>query len=182
MRTNPDLIEVVKGERGMLRGIEACISSQCLVSALTLVYSTIDALAALDRPSENQDSGRSDFKNWVERHLLPNSGFELPWEVLYGARCGILHTYSPDSSMARNGVEKIVYEWRAGPAAGAEVDVPADAVVIVVEDLLDALHGAIQSFLREIERDDATAGRVQIHSASLLCYRPWSPVPIPYGL
>jgi hypothetical protein len=151
------------------------------VPCFSLVYSAIDALAALDRPSENQDSGRSDFKNWVERHLLPNSAFEFSWQVLYGARCGILHTYSPDSSMARNGVEKIVYEWRAGPAAGAEVDVPADAVILVVEDLLDALRAAIQSFLREVEQDDATAGRVQTHSANLLCYRSWSPVPIPYG-
>ena len=47
---DPDLHEIAFGDRGMMRGIDACVDSQCLVSAVSLVYSAIDAIAALDRP------------------------------------------------------------------------------------------------------------------------------------
>jgi hypothetical protein len=56
MLGDPDLIEIVHGERGILRGIEACIDQQCLVSALTLLYAGIDALAALTRPLDQPDT------------------------------------------------------------------------------------------------------------------------------
>jgi len=42
MRTDPELVKVTTGERGMIRGIEACIECQCLVSAIVLIYASID--------------------------------------------------------------------------------------------------------------------------------------------
>jgi len=49
MLTTPTLHEVVEGPRGMLRGIEAALDAQCMVSAVMLCYGMIDALAALSR-------------------------------------------------------------------------------------------------------------------------------------
>jgi len=61
MLVDPDLNEIVTGQRGMLQGIDACIGAQCLVSAVALVYSSIDALAALTRPTNAADTNTACF-------------------------------------------------------------------------------------------------------------------------
>lgn len=56
MLVDADLDEIITGKRGMLRGIDACLETQCLVSAVALIYSTIDALSALTRPIDVPDT------------------------------------------------------------------------------------------------------------------------------
>jgi len=179
MRTDPDILEIVKGPRGMLRGIQVCVKNQCLVSAVALIYSCIDSLAALTRPTHQKDTTRTQFIDWVNTYLLPESFMKCAAEDLYGARCGILHTYSPDSLLRRNGHAKpLVYCWKSGPAPDAEIPMPPDAIVITVEDLMASLERAIIKFLLAIDSNPSVKSKVDHHRKELLCYKPYETITI----
>lgn len=181
MLTDPDIAEIVRGPRGMMRGIDSCVHQQCLMSAITLIYSTIDALSALTRPLDQPDTKSNIFVAWVDKYLLPESRLSCSSEDLYGARCGILHNYGLDSAMRRQGRAKaLVYRWREGPFPDPQhrARIPADAITICVEDLHEALNTAVENFLIQIGTDVALKSRIDRHRKDLLCYRPWSAVKI----
>lgn len=174
MRVDPTLDEVVSGDRGMLRGIEAALDAQCLVSALTLMFATIDALAALTRPPGATDTSSSVFIDWTQRFLDPQKRLRCSAEDLYSARCGVLHTYSVESSRVRSGSARpLVYEWRGGPPANATVPLPDGAITLEVESLHSALTEAIAAFMRAADGDPDIRARVESHLPELLCYSPW---------
>ena len=174
MRVEPELNEVVNGKRGMTRGIQVALDAQCLISAIALMFSTIDALAALSRPIDADDTTREHFAAWCDRYLQSTQVLGCESVDLYAARCGVLHTYGHESRLGRQGrARSLVYEWRQGPRADASVPLPEDAIVIAVEALHSALGDAIKEFLRDSETDPDVRARVQHHLPSLLCYKPW---------
>jgi hypothetical protein len=181
MLVDPDLSEIVNGPRGMLKGIDVCIQAQCLVSAVALIYSTIDALSALTRPATKKDTNRNIFINWVKKYIRPDTTLRCSAHDLYGARCGILHNYGLNSQLRRDGEAKaLIYKWRDGPDPDPNRNIPppADALTLYVEDLRQALGEAVIQFLGGIEGDRELKQRVEQHRQELLCYRPWSAVPI----
>lgn len=118
MLVEPRLDKVVNGQRGMLAGIRSCLQSQCLVSAVTLIFSSIDALAALTRPVGQGRTNGGVFKDWVTRYVKPEESLGCTAENLWSARCGVVHLYGPDSELtANNRARRIFYRWREGPAA-----------------------------------------------------------------
>jgi len=181
MLVDPDLVEITNGARGILRGIDACIEAQCLVSAVTLIYSAVDALSALTRPLHSPDTTRSEFLNWVERYMNPAEKLGCSAHDLNGARCGILHTYGADSRLRRTGRPRaIVYRWTNGPAPDPQhrKSIPKDAIVLCVERLRDGLKCAVGLFLKDAASVRDLEERVEKHRQDLLCYRPWKAIPI----
>lgn len=174
MRVGPTLEEVLNGDRGMLRGIEVAVEAQCLVSAVALMFSTIDALAALTRPVEAADTSRDHFIAWTSQYLHPEGRLGCSAKDLYSARCGVLHGYTGDSRMVRNGeARSLVYEWAGGPAADKSVPLPEGALVIEVEALQSSVRKACAEFLVAAGADADIRARVEHHMAGLLCYSPW---------
>jgi hypothetical protein len=181
VRTDPELIEIATGERGMIRGIEACIKSECLVSAIALIYASIDSLSALTRPINQEDTTAKEFKDWVNKYLLPQGILTCTAEELYGARCGVLHTQSPDSRIQRQGsgvVKRLIYCWQSGPPADAQKSLPQDATTVIVEDLFEGFKIAVERFLAAIEADPGLSNRVDKNCSDLLCYKPFQVVTI----
>ena len=181
MRTNPELHEIIKGDRGMIRGIEACLKQECLVSSIALIYAAIDSIAALTRPIGQADTTSAQFIEWVNTYLLPQSSFTCTAEELYGARCGILHTYSPESRLQRENqgaVKRLVYRWKVGPDADAEIPLPADVYVIIIEDLFDGFKAAVDKFFNTVEQNPDFADAVNTHRKELLCYKPFEVVTV----
>jgi hypothetical protein len=174
MRIEPKLDEVVNGDRGMLRGIDVALQAECLVSAVGLMFAALDSLAALARPVEQPSTTRAAFLEWSEKYLRPSECLRCTSLDLYAARCGVLHTYSADSDLEREGkARRLIYEWRTGPKADAVLPLPDSAIVIEVEALRDAILEATRNFLVDSEMHPATRERVQRHLPSLLCYAPW---------
>ncbi len=174
MLIHPKLNEIVNGKRGMLEGIQTCMVSECLVSAVTLMFSTIDALAALTRPPDNRSTDRTVFKAWATEYLEPQSNLKCSSDDLWGARCGVLHLYSPESSSSFNGTAKpIYYQWAAGPTTGTARSIPQGSIVIEVETLHKAVKTGIKEFMQNIETDEGLRIKVDGHLAQLLCYVPF---------
>ena len=157
----------------MLRGIEAALDAQCMVSAVTLCYTTIDAVSALSRPEERRDTCRSVFIEWIDSYLLPADGLVCNAIDLYGARCGVLHTYRPESALSVAGDAcPIFYQWRDGPPAAYERDLPANAVVVNVESLVLAVRTSVERFAAAERANHQLSARIAHHMGDLLCYVP----------
>jgi hypothetical protein len=180
MLVDPDLEEIINGERGIMRGIDACIHAQCLVSAVALIYSAIDNLAALTRPPNQPDTNREIFVNWVSKYLEPERTLKCSAMDLYGARCGVLHNYSPYSQKLREGQAKaLIYKWRNGPDPdpNRQVPLPSGAITLYLEDLRGSLAQAVRKFLEAAQLEDTVKKNVESHRRELLCYKPWSTIP-----
>jgi hypothetical protein len=179
MMGDPSVHEIVHGERGMLRGIDACIAALCVVSAVTLIYSAVDALAGLGAPITQARSGGPAFKAWVLKYLLPHLESALSPADLWAARCGILHAYSRHSDLSRQGdARSLVYVWRHGHHPDDRLlrrHVEEGAAVLEIEALASAFTGAVQAFQEDIERNPDLRSRVKHHVATRLCYKPSMP-------
>jgi len=174
MLVEPKLDEVVNGKRGMLTGIRACLDAQCLVSAVTLMFSSMDALAALTRPIGQQSTNGVVFREWATRFVKPKKSLACTSEDLWGARCGVLHLYSADSDhSAKKKARRIFFQWSAGPAASASKAIPPDSLVVSVEALHEAIERGVHEFIIASEMDDDVKSKVQCHLPSLLCYEPF---------
>lgn len=183
MMTHPSFDKVWRGSRGMRAGIKACERAKCVVSALTLIYSSVDALAALTRTSPDALTTRAEFLGWVEKYFIPELGRELGLTSLdlYAARCGVVHTYGPASQLSRTGRAKmLIYKWRDGhrPDDPVLLERAREATVIEIDDLIDGLDRAVQRFEGDIAGDASLRSRVECNIADLLCYEPWHPIAI----
>ncbi len=174
MRVEPRLDEVINGERGMMVGIQVALHAQCLLSAVSLMFSTVDALAGLTRPVDAKETKPQHFVDWSDRYLHPTDNLGCNSTDLYAARCGVLHTYGYDSLLRREGkARRLVYKWRGGPEADESVPLPADTLVIEGEALHEAVCDGVHQFLIDSETHPDTRGLVQAHLGSMLCYAPW---------
>lgn len=93
--------------------IHVCLKNNAPTGAVLLTYCAMDAMAFLSMPEGKQKIGRSDFKNWVKKYMKTDSAqpYQYNEEDLYGARCGIVHTYGAESALSReNKCKKIVYK------------------------------------------------------------------------
>lgn len=174
MLIEPNLDEIVNGPRGMLTGIRTCLKSECLVSAVTLMFSSLDALAALTRPIGQQSTNGAVFRAWATQFIQPEHSLGCTAEDLWGARCGVLHLYSPDSDLsAQNKARSIYYQWSDGPAADAARAIPAGSLLIAVETLHHAIESATHDFIVASEMNHEIKQKVQSHLPSMLCYEPF---------
>jgi hypothetical protein len=130
---------------------------------MMMCFATIDIFAALARPEGKVESDSSDFRAWIERYLLPGSKLACSVDDLWAARCGLLHTYTPEARDIRKGkASKMCYV--AGvleEAARGSLQFRFRGYVIVVsQDLFNAISVALQRFTDELKVDSALSTRV----------------------
>jgi hypothetical protein len=137
----------------LLGAISKCVRSGFHLPALMLIYSTIDVMAWLDRDEEANDVTRSDFLRWADTYLLPDSDLGCTAIDLYAARCAILHSYSAESRLTREGIAKTVYyAWGTAReetlrAAVAQSSLRGKVRVVHISNLLKALRKALAEFI-----------------------------------
>jgi hypothetical protein len=183
MIVHPSIERVLYGKRGIVAGIESCVNAMCVMSALTLIYSAIDAIAGLARDLDKKENDGGDFKAWVGLYYLPSLTASITSQDLWAARCGIVHAYSPHSGLSHSGdVRILIYRWRHAHRPDdpilANYEKQANATVLEIESLVEAFNRATELFSQRIETDADLKRRVDHHVKALLCYEPWTPVPI----
>src|SRR6185295_5604635 len=80
------------------KGVDACLDNKLIGPALILIYSAIDTAGWLD--SNDQSSTRNSFIDWTNRYLLSTGALSCTALDLYAARCGLLHTFTPNSKLS----------------------------------------------------------------------------------
>ncbi|MCK4395917.1 hypothetical protein KAW96_04895 [candidate division WOR-3 bacterium] len=138
------------------KAIDCCFEENSLIPGLIIVYATIDIMGWLNMPESQKDSSGDDFRNWARKFLIQELPLECNADDLWGARCGILHSYSAESSQSRGSLaRKVHYASKRLHAKELqelyeEIN-KDDSVVIAIEELYEAIKNSIVNFLEFLE-------------------------------
>jgi len=142
----------------LLESIDYCISKQYVLPCLTLLYSGIDIVASLEaRPNEPVNKS---FTRWVKKYLLKHGAFQCNAIDLYAARCGVVHTFTPESDLSRKGkARQIAYAWGDADVSklnkASDILGRKDVVSVHLHDLVVAFRHSIVAYLEEIDSSPA---------------------------
>ena len=126
--------------------------------ALILLYSAIDSVSWIASDDENQFVGKR-FQSWVDTWMLQKYPLPCTAIELYAARCGILHTLTPDSDLSeKKGIRRISYAW--GTAQQKDLDesiklLEYPGVAVHVNDIFSSFQSGFADFLESLEKDEA---------------------------
>jgi hypothetical protein len=140
-------------------------------SFLVVLYSTIDAAAWL-AADHDRDVTRSDFVKWAETYMLPESGLDCSALDLYGARCGMLHSFSAYSSLQRKGdARPLSYAIGSGSLHAlqsfiAESD-EKEIVAVQLETLASAVVRGWERFLGSLDENPRAIQRLVVRGGML---------------
>jgi hypothetical protein len=151
-------------------GAEVCMQTRLHLPTLTLLYSAIDIAAWLTNDDPSAKVGKR-FMAWVDQYLLPSGSFHCNAADLYAARCGIVHTLTPDSDMSVAGKARLVaYTWGNRSADDLQQLVTRSKlggkyVVVCIEDLYGGWKAGVQRLVDELDKDPGRAARVYTRAA-----------------
>lgn len=170
-----------KNLRAFQEAIAACATIKPVTPMLVLLYSLIDAMAWCCRPDTGSEVGRKDFESWVETYVLRHPRLRCTATDLYAARCGLLHSHSPESRKAREGAASPIYYVR-GPAREEDLQywihlAARPAVAIHVDALREAVMAGIEKMRKDMTLDSTLAARVLRRSAKIFHDMPAIPSP-----
>jgi hypothetical protein len=124
------------------------------LAALMLIFTTIDQMAWVSLPGDEDVKGK-DFMAWVSTYMLGRNTTGLEAVTagdFWGARCGLLHTATAESSSLRKGVasKKIAYSYGAINAES----LVSEWTFVRIEDLVGSLLAGILWFKEYLDADD----------------------------
>jgi hypothetical protein len=129
-----------------------CLNRQQILPCLVLLYSGIEIVAKMS--SVPGEGTRSYFVAWVDKYVLSKGQFDATALDLYAARCGIVHAFSPDSDLYRDGkARRISYAWGSADAQKLKASIAAlsyDLVSVHLNELVHAFNIGLADFLTEI--------------------------------
>jgi hypothetical protein len=114
------------------------------------IYAAIDVMAFLNMPADQTDVTRTDFIDWAERYLKFSGQTQIAGADLYGARCGVVHTYSEQSKMSRDGKCRML--MYVANMSGDQVRDAGDRnyILVSIAGMKSALFAAIDRFLVDV--------------------------------
>jgi len=127
-------------------------------AALILTFACLDSMAYLGMPVTQTEVTKNDFVAWAERYIRipadpPISGLE--W---YGARCGLVHTYTPYSKLSREKDCRIIgYVDDMIPPVRFDPTISPTLVIISARALIQAFLAGIDAFLIDLYVDQKRA-------------------------
>jgi predicted RNase H-like HicB family nuclease len=152
--------------------IQLCMKHHYFSPSLVLIYSGIDFFASLSRPASKADVTRVDFVSWVEKYMRCGEILGVTGNDLYAARCGMVHTYSPDSRLHREGsARRIMYTWGNQEAFEANALVRKlgySEVFLKIETLISAFLLGVDEFGKALKGDPKLEKLVESRGGKLL--------------
>lgn len=141
--------------------IEDSRKAQRVVPTLILVFTSIDALSAL----EVGRASRGAFVSWVDEFVL--AGRPAPWTAwdLYAARCSILHTLTSESDLTAKKVARpMLYAWGTADDEAlrrAASGRPTECAVLHLDDLVARFNTAVSWMLDLFEGSGERSSRIR---------------------
>ena len=91
---------------GTSKSIALLYSNGLYAHLLVVIYSAIDTMGLLDAPPSQIDATGPGFKSWVRKYLLGDPRVNFNDADLWAARCAVLHTFTSESRLSREGQAK----------------------------------------------------------------------------
>ena len=129
-----------------------------ITPALILLHSAFDTVGWLG--SAERYATRQSFCNWLDQYVLGAGKFECTSMDLYAARCGLLHTNSPDSKSFHNGHAKRIH-WAYGNASlgnlkhsVSRLGIGSTTVAVHLDQLIEGWRLGVLSFMNDLDSND----------------------------
>ena len=150
------MLDVLRNNiKTLISAIEDCRDRKQILPCITLIYCGIDIVASLEK---NKGEGTaSAFQRWTNNYLLPEKIFGCSSKDLYGARCGVVHTFSSASDYSRIGkARQIIYAW--GKASANDLQriaktIKRNDIVIHLDELITSYKNGVNNFFSELSKD-----------------------------
>lgn len=136
----------------VIEAADYCVTKHLTLPALILIYSAIDS-AGWVASSNQKKSVNARFTDWVNNWMLKDGKLKCTAEELYAARCGVLHTLTPNSSLSKNkGVRKIAYAWGKAKTETlvesiSELSMESEIASIHIDDLFTSFKEGLANYL-----------------------------------
>ncbi len=142
--------------------LKCCFDNGHYVATLILIYTYIDALASLIMSPDKKEVSRQDFIFWVEKYMKtdPSQSYQYKGIDLWGARCGLVHRYSPSSKYSDNGTCKL-FAYTTEKDHKYNPDIDANLVLISIPRFFRDFIGAIKNFLDDLISNDNLRRRAE---------------------
>ena len=145
-----------------------CIERKLVTPSLILIFSAIDITSWLD-DEDPKESVKTRFTRWVDRYLLPAKPLQCTAIELYAARCGLVHTLTPESNLTKQeNVRQIIYAWGTSKADKLQEMITlgqiSKYVSLHIEELLKAYLLGLATFLEEVSNNPSKAAKVYAKS------------------
>jgi hypothetical protein len=117
------------------------------------------------RPNAYGEPNQTTFVRWVDSYLLPGSPIRCDALDIYAARCGVVHTFTPNSRLYRDGkARRIGYTW--GTAQADDLHRTAIALgskdrSVHIDQLVSSFRRGVAKHLDHVEKDAAAMERFQ---------------------
>jgi hypothetical protein len=155
--------------------LKRCDECGITTASLAMAYICIDAIANLGRPATKQKATRTDFIEFADTYLKAHS--EQPYQYrgkdVYAARCAFLHTYGADAELHEEDPNIIKFVYHDGGRHKYNPSVTPGLVVIGTKSFINDVIIAVDSFLKECERDVSLRARVETRLGKVLGIVPY---------
>jgi hypothetical protein len=141
-----------------LKAIGTLWDAELPEAGLNIIYSGIDSFGLLAAPPEVLDASRNTYKPWCEKYITPRlttvEGTAVTVVDLYAARCGVLHTSTPLSSLEREGdARQVFYKFRGKIGVNMLLNAKQAPICIDVGNLGIAFKEGGIAFLSDLKND-----------------------------
>jgi len=146
---------LVQNIEELVQTIDDCLERDRFLPCLSLLYTGIDVIASLERqPTEKV---RQSFARWADRYMVQQTGLHVTALELYGARCGVLHTFTAESDLHAHGqVRQVFYAWGSARPEALQRTIDTlgrPAIAVHVRDLVEAFRRGVAAYLDELTSD-----------------------------
>ena len=160
---------------GLIGEIKRCEECGVTTAAVAMAFICIDTLASLGRPENKARVTRSDFKEWVNAHLKGHSDqpYQYRGKDVYAARCAFLHTYGSAAELHQEDPDTIKFVYHNGGKHEYDPNTKPNLAIIGTESFINDVVEAVESFLKECEKDSSLRNRVEKRLPSMLQNMPF---------
>lgn len=164
----------VKAGNDLVTAVDEAFKKNALLPAFIMLYSSIDIFASLTRPIAQQDTSGQVFKDWVKKYMIAGTSVSWNEEDIWGARCGLLHTYTVQSRSSRSGNARELHyisDREFAKYVQDQLDPNLqDKVFVCLGDLLKAFFEGFERFVTDVKNDAALQAIVFQHSEKLIVH------------
>jgi len=158
----------------LINELRNCNNNSMSIATLVMSFVSIDTLANLGRPANQEQATRKDFISWVDTYLKADSSqvYQYKGKDVYAARCAVLHTLGTEASLHKQDPNIKIYGYHDGGRHNYNPEIDKNLILIGIPSFVYDIQNAAISFLDNCEKDLLLKKRVEERLPKVLGYVP----------
>lgn len=170
------MVKRTQGVETIVNELKRCQVAGLTTATLVLCFVLIDTMAFASMPGGKLKQSRHDFISWIDKYLKadPRQPYQYRGIDVYGARCGILHSYSSTSEFHQKNRGVIEFGYHDAGLHAYNDTINKNFVLIGLTSFVDDIIRAAEEFFIEASADEVLRVRVEGRLQKLMLTTPLS--------